>query len=200
MVNRLGAMASNGSKPFQAQTIVRHGFSVPETVVTNDPDVALEFFRAHERVVFKSTSGIRSIVQTMTEADLARLDRVRACAVQFQAFVPGTDVRVHTVGTDVFAARVTTSATDYRYAAQQVDLPATLQATELDGQASERCVSLAADLGLEFAGIDLKITPDHEVYCFEVNPSPAYSYFEALTGQPIAMAVARHLMTPTAQR
>ena len=31
---------------------------------------------------------------------------------------------------------------------------------------------------LEFAGIDLKVTPDNEVYCFEVNPCPAFSYYE----------------------
>jgi hypothetical protein len=32
------------------------------------------------------------------------------------------------------------------------------------------------------------------VYCFEVNPNPGFSYFEAQTGQPIAQAVARYLM------
>jgi len=37
------------------------------------------------------------------------------------------------------------------------------------------------------------VTPDREVYCFEVNPCPAFSYFEANTGQPIADAVAKHL-------
>ena len=39
----------------------------------------------------------------------------------------------------------------------------------------------------------LKITPDNQVYCFEVNPSPGFSYFEAHTEQPIANAVARYL-------
>jgi hypothetical protein len=31
---------------------------------------------------------------------------------------------------------------------------------------------MADGLGLAFAGIDLKLTPDGEVYCFEVNPCP----------------------------
>jgi hypothetical protein len=39
----------------------------------------------------------------------------------------------------------------------------------------------------------LKITPDNQVYCFEVNPSPAFSYYEEHTQQPIAYAVARYL-------
>ena len=61
-------------------------------------------------------------------------------------------------------------------------------------EVAERCVALTADLGLEFAGIDLKITPDGEVYCFEVNPSPAYTYFSGQTKQPIPEALARHLV------
>jgi glutathione synthase/RimK-type ligase-like ATP-grasp enzyme len=56
-----------------------------------------------------------------------------------------------------------------------------------------KCVQLATALELPFAGIDLKITPSDEVFCFEVNPSPGFSYFEHNTGQPIALAIARYL-------
>ncbi|MGH8914072.1 MAG: ATP-grasp domain-containing protein, partial [Acidimicrobiia bacterium] len=56
-----------------------------------------------------------------------------------------------------------------------------------------RAVALAADLGLPVAGIDLMIDEDGDVYCLEVNPSPAFSYYEQNTGQPIAMAIARYL-------
>jgi glutathione synthase/RimK-type ligase-like ATP-grasp enzyme len=58
---------------------------------------------------------------------------------------------------------------------------------------AERCVALSEALELPFAGIDLKITPEGEPFCFEVNPSPAFSYYESHTGQPIARAVARFL-------
>ena len=194
VVNRTSAMASNGSKPYQAQLISRHGLLTPETLITNDPEQARAFYEARPRVVYKSASGARSIVQTMKPADLERLRSLRACPVQFQTWVPGTDVRVHVVGTEVFATAITSTATDYRYATAQVDEPAHLEAYELDDQVAERCLALTADLGLEFAGIDLKITPDGDVYCFEVNPSPAYTYFSGQTKQPIAQALARHLL------
>jgi glutathione synthase/RimK-type ligase-like ATP-grasp enzyme len=54
-------------------------------------------------------------------------------------------------------------------------------------------VRLAKTLGLPFTGIDLKITAQSCVYCFEVNPSPAFSYYEELTGQPISQALALYL-------
>lgn len=193
VVNRTSAMASNGSKPYQAQLIARHGLLTPETLVTNDPDEARDFYATQTRVIFKSASGARSIVQTMGSGDLERLGTLRACPVQFQAWVPGVDVRVHVIGSEVFATAITTTATDYRYAAAQVDEPAQLTPHQLDDETAERCVALTTDLGLEFAGIDLKITPDGEVYCFEVNPSPAYTYFSGQTKQPIPEALARHL-------
>jgi RimK-like ATP-grasp domain len=194
VVNRTRAMASNGSKPYQSQLISRHGLSAPETLVTNDPEEAREFYETHPRVVYKSASGARSIVQTMVRADLERLGSLRACPVQFQTWVPGTDVRVHVIGDEVFATAMSTTATDYRYATAQVDEPAHLEAYKLDDEVAEQCLALTADFGLEFSGIDLKITPDGDVFCFEVNPSPAYTYFSGQTKQPIAQALARHLM------
>ena len=192
VVNRCRPMCSNSSKPYQAQLIVKLGFSTPETLITNEPDLVREFYARHGRVIYKSISGVRSIVQELTPSDLDRLDHIRWCPTQFQAFVDGTNVRVHVVGREVFATKIETNATDYRYASRQGG-ESELSAIDLSNGLSERCVSLAVGLELAFAGIDLKITPEGEVFCFEVNPSPGYTYYENHTGQPIAMALARYL-------
>lgn len=193
VVNRVAPMGSNFSKPFQAQLISQFGFEVPETLITNDPDLVREFRARHEKIIYKSISGVRSIVQTFSDEDLERLEHIRWCPTQFQAFVEGTNVRVHTVGGKVFPTAIRTEATDYRYAQRQAGNHAELREVELSDELSEMCVNLAYGLGLDFAGVDLKITPDNRVYCFEVNPSPAFSYYEANTGQPIARAVAEYL-------
>jgi hypothetical protein len=199
VVNRTAPMGSNFSKPYQAQLIRRFGFSVPETLITNDPDCVVDFRKRHARVVYKSISGVRSIVQTLTEEDMKRVERVRWCPTQFQQCVEGIDVRVHVVGTEVYATAIRSEAMDYRYAQRQTGESADLEPVELTDEMNERCVRLAAGLGLPLVGIDLKVTPEEEVYCFEVNPSPAFSYFEANTGQPIADAIARYLMGGGAQ-
>ena len=62
-----------------------------------------------------------------------------------------------------------------------------------DGILAKRCLKLAQASGLAFAGIDLKLTSNGRVYCFEVNPSPAFSYCETNTGQPIAEAIVSYL-------
>ncbi len=195
VANRLSAMASNGSKPYQAQVIVRHGFSSPDTLVSTDPQEVLEFAARHKQVVYKSCSGVRSIVTAFDPvADRERLQRLRWCPVQFQERVVGPDVRVHVVGGETFAAIVDSTAVDYRYARAQVGVDPRLRAYQLDDDIAARCVALAADLDLPFAGIDLKLADDQRVICFEVNPSPGFSWYESAAGLPISQAVARWLL------
>lgn len=192
VVNRSDPQGSNSSKPYQAQLIARHGFSTPETLVTNQPELVREFARVHGQLVYKSISGARSIVKILTDLDLQRLDQIRWCPVQFQAYIPGNNLRVHIVGERVFATEITSSVTDYRYATSGGET-AILRAYELPDAVAEACISLAASLRLPFAGIDLKLAPDGQLFCLEVNPNPAFSYYEANTGQPIARALAKYL-------
>lgn len=192
VISRPARAASNGSKPAQLADIAAAGFAVPKTLVTNDP-AAVERFRAAEGpLIYKSTSAVRSRVRRLeAAADTAvRLAGVTACPTQFQRRVPGTDVRVHVVGAEVFATRIISEADDYRYATRQGLPPAELEPMELPDGIAERCRRLATHLGLPVAGVDLRVTPSGTWYCFEVNPSPAFSYYEAGTGQPIATAVA----------
>lgn len=192
VVNRASAMGSNFSKPYQAQIAQAFGFRIPETLVTNEPEL-VEELAARSGVVYKSVSGVRSIVRRLEREDLDRLDRIRWCPTQFQAYVDGVDVRVHTVGERVYATRVRSDATDYRYGSRGDGGPAELCPYEVSDDLAARCVAVADAMRLEFAGIDLRVAADGDVYCLEVNPSPAFSYYESHTGQPIARAVARRL-------
>ncbi|GAA5164139.1 alpha-L-glutamate ligase [Ornithinimicrobium tianjinense] len=196
VVNRPRDMHSNSSKPYQAQLIGEAGLAVPTSLVTNDPQEVRDFVAEVGEAVFKSTSGVRSIVRRVDEARLAALERVRALPTQFQALVPGTDVRVHVVGQAVLATEIRSEATDYRYAGRD-GLDAELTACSLPDEVAERCVRLAARLGLAFVGIDLRRTPEGEFVCFEANPMPGYSYYEANTGQPISEALVDHLVRST---
>ncbi|MBS0276691.1 MAG: glutathione synthase [Proteobacteria bacterium] len=200
VINRCAAMASNSSKPYQAQLIEQSGLLTPPTLITSDPAEVRAFQARHGRVIYKSISAVRSIVHTLSEEDNDRLNRIQWCPTQFQGFVEGTNVRVHIAGNRVYATAIETEATDYRYAKRQAGEPAELREVELAEPLAEKCIALARRLGLVFAGIDLKITPDDRVYCFEVNPCPAFSYYEANTGQPISEGVALCLADADAHR
>jgi RimK-like ATP-grasp domain len=193
VVNRAVAAASNGSKPYQARQIQAMGFAIPDTLITTDPAAAREFWEHHRTVIYKSVSGIRSIVSRLTPAHASRLERVAWCPTQFQEYIPGHDVRVHVVGGEVFACEIHSEADDYRYAGRQ-GATVQMRPCSLPADCAERCWRLAVALGLVVAGIDLRRTPDGRWYCFEVNPSPGFTYYQQQTNLPIAEAIARLLV------
>jgi len=184
VINRPKASMSNDSKVFQGGLAVSCGLMTPRTLVTTDADEAVAFYEACDRrVIFKSLSSVRSIVRPLAEADLPRLARLRDCPTQFQETIVGVDIRVHTVGDELFPAEIVSEASDYRYArAQGASVEG--RAVILPPEISDSCLRLARGLGLELSGIDLRRTPEGRYYCFEINPSPGFIYFERLTGQP----------------
>jgi glutathione synthase/RimK-type ligase-like ATP-grasp enzyme len=185
VVNRPHAMAANNSKPYQLAQIAGFGFAVPDTLVTTDDAAVRRFREQHGRVIYKSVSGVRSIVSRLGEDALAD---VANCPTQFQEYVPGVDVRVHVVGDELLSVRIVCEADDYRYASR-TGCEVAMEPIDLPANIAVRCRTMAAAMELHLAGIDLRHAPNGEWYCLEVNPSPGYTYFEAITGQPIAKAV-----------
>ncbi len=122
-------------------------------------------------MVYKSISGVRSIVSRLNPGDLQRLGRLVWCPTQFQEYISGTD---------------------YRYASGQGETIDILPCA-LPDDCADRCRALAAALELPVAGIDLRRTTADEWYCFEVNPSPGFTFFQRTTHQPIDEAIARLL-------
>lgn len=193
VVNRPWAMASNASKPYQSQLIAAAGLEVPGTLVSNDPQEVEKFRNGAGHIVFKSISGVRSIVAELGNRHLARLPLVRLLPTQFQAAIPGTDVRVHVVGGRTFATEIDSEADDYRYAARY-GAEARLTEIDLESGIRDACIGLATALGLPLCGIDLRRTPGGRWVCFEANPMPAYSYYQENTGADISGALASMLL------
>jgi glutathione synthase/RimK-type ligase-like ATP-grasp enzyme len=198
VVNRPTAGESNCSKPLQQALIAAYGFSVPETLVTTDAAVAWEFVAAHRRVAYKSISARRSVVACLSAGDDSsalreRLRSVSWCPTQLQRWIPGTDYRVHVIGAAAYACEIASDAVDYRYDGQ-----ATLRSAEIPPAELQRCVQLTRGLGLTLGGVDLRHGTDGQWYCFEVNPCPAFSYYEQETGLPLSRALAS-LLTEAAE-
>lgn len=192
VVNRRRPMMSNNSKPYQALLIRRAGFAIPETLVTNDPFSLLAFASSKGPLVYKSISSVRSIVAALERDWVEKAESLRLLPTQFQCKIEGFNVRVHVIGRRLFATKIVTSATDYRYAIRE-GASTTLCPYELTAKLREKCMHLARISELAFAGIDLIISPG-KVCCLEINPSPGYSYYQEATGQPISDALAKYLV------
>ena len=198
VLNRPAAMSLNASKPYQAALIKAAGLCTPPTLLTTDPDAAISFSDRHGTVIYKSISGMRSIVVRLGPDDERRLQNVTWCPTQFQRRIGGFEVRVHVVGDAVFASRVVSNADDYRYASQ-TGHDMDIISFELPPEVAALCRKVTAALGYVIAGIDLRCE-DGAWYCFEANPSPSFTFYEQRTGQPIAAAIADLLVDELTSR
>jgi RimK-like ATP-grasp domain len=193
-VNPTEAMMSNNSKPYQSFLARESDIGIPDTMVTTNARAAREFYKENKgRIIYKSISGTRSIVQQVKPHDLQRIRKLFYCPTQFQEFVEGENLRVHVIDDCTMATEICSTATDYRYAGSQVGESATLKYIELEAAQQNKCVEFSRHLGLFFSGIDFKRNPQGEYFCFEANPMPGYSYYEEHTSQPIAYTLAMQL-------
>ncbi|WP_030573456.1 ATP-grasp ribosomal peptide maturase [Streptomyces aureocirculatus] len=184
-------------KPTQLAVAHRMGFTVPPTLVTNDPDQARSFINAHQRVLFKTlrwTPYQRNGVPVTGWADpvtAGELDEsVRAAPHLFQAVVDkAADLRVLVVGRKVFAVRIESKMLDWRkdYAAlsySMVDLP----------ERTEKALLAYLDhFGLVSGSFDLAVDKASGLWWLELNPNGQWGWLQEPTGLPMAAAFAELL-------
>lgn len=192
ILNRPWDMLSNLSKPYQSQLIAAAGFLIPPTCITNDPQVVMQFKKEQQQLIFKSISSVRSIVKELDDLHMKILNRIKFLPTQFQKKLQGTNIRVHIVGDVLFATKVESEIVDYRYAGRE-NAAVTLTPYQLPPAIEKRCFNVSRLLHLPLCGIDLFCVGRSKYYCFEVNPSPGYSYYQQSTGQDIAGAIVKWL-------
>lgn len=174
------------------------GLSIPDTLVTNDPDAAREFIALHGlgHVVRKA---FRNIVEApretylLSKEDITLIDSVRFTPVIFQRFVPAElDLRITIVEDDIFATAISSEEqykTDYRpglYTAK-------VEPYNLPTKVTDNLLKLMAVFGLKFGAIDMRVTPEGDHVFLEVNPAGEYLFISQRTNQPIAEAIAASL-------
>ncbi len=160
------------------------GLRVPRTWVGNVPGDALGI-GGSGGMVFKPVQG-GAHTRRVTEAHLSEenLGRLRLSPVTFQEEVEGTDVRVFVAGERVMACEVRSGCLDFRD-----DADPEIVEVGLPGTVSDGCRRIAGELGLVWAGIDLRRTERGEYFYFEANPSPMFLGFERRCGLPLAAAL-----------
>jgi predicted ATP-grasp superfamily ATP-dependent carboligase len=166
----------------------------PNTFIGNEFEGLERFSRKNDnQIIVKSASGIRSKVIPFAYDSSIEKDFGKQFPHQFQEKLEGYNVRAHVVGDTVLSCIGKTDYLDYRYA-REYDHELIFEKYSLPEWLERECVRLTRVLGLEFSGIDLFITTEGEWYCFEVNPSPGYTWFEENSGLPITKTIVDKLL------
>lgn len=207
-VNHPLSVSGASYKPEQLARAHRMGLSVPDTLITTDPDAAERFCAEHDWCVIAkpvghgeilgATAADDRIVYTnrVPRAAAPRLVRVANCPTLLQReIIKEVDVRVTVVGREVIAVTLHSqerplSAVDCRRDNMSgmryslVTLPADLATAVAD---------LVASYGLLYAALDLVRDLDGRYWFLELNPAGQWAWLEQLADAPISAALIRCL-------
>jgi hypothetical protein len=193
-----------GEKSWQLRLAARLGFAIPATLISNDPEELLEFYREHNGQLickalnfphFSPADGADRWVfttQLVTPRDVSYVDSVRYCPAIFQAYVPKRlELRITVVGEQVFACEIHSQDRERtRHDWRRYDLEHTPHRVHaLPEDVRERCIRIVRELGLCYGAMDLVLTPDGQYVFLEVNPMGQYLWIEKMTGMPISEAI-----------
>ena len=182
-LNRPSAGYTNLSKAAHIVHLSASGLSIPPTLVTNDADAVELFAEEHGRVVYKSTSVARSVVQEFTSTDTARVERIEFAPVLFQRFLDGANARVHTVAREVCGLEITTPAVDYRFATGG----RSVRALALPHELQHALTDVARQSGLSLSGVDLRWDRRASRWMvLEMNRMPALETFDHMATSEVA--------------
>lgn len=193
---------SAGLKGAQLVLAQRLGFELPPTLITNDPDRILEFFEAHSgRAISKAVSKLPSerfatvggrYTEPITHGDLSNIHAAQYCPTIFQAYVPKrVELRITVVGSTVFPAEIHSQLTHHTsFDWRHYDFGRTPHLVHrLPEPIADKCRELTRRLRLEFAAIDMILTPDGRYVFVELNPNGQYLWIEEETGMPISESI-----------
>jgi glutathione synthase/RimK-type ligase-like ATP-grasp enzyme len=186
------------SKFLQIQRLQEANIPLPQTCITNSPQIIQEFVKEVGRAVYKPVSG-GYFCRRIDEEFLDSIDGfIREPAI-YQEEIDGEDIRVNLLNKKVLSAHIIERSDDtlldYRTDSSYEDGKGTYRPIELPSSVVEFCVKAAEVLQLTFTGIDLKCNSNGEYFLIECNSMPAYLDIEFKTGTPITDAIIDYLYT-----
>lgn len=186
------------SKPGQLSAARRCGFTLPSTLITNDPHEAREFItRQPGGAVYKPLwntpyrvgGSAHSVwVREVRAAEIT--DAVTVCPHMFQAKVAKAfDVRVTAVGRRLFAIRIDSPDLDWR---RRQDLM-TCTPIDVPEPVARAVVAYLAEFRLVYGAFDFAVTAAGDWYFLECNPNGQWAWQPAETTAAVARALADRL-------
>ncbi|MEV5136211.1 ATP-grasp ribosomal peptide maturase [Streptomyces syringium] len=202
-VNHPMRVAAADYKPAQLALAQKLGFTVPPTLVTNDPDEAREFVRAQGDAIFKTlrwTPYTRNGVPVTGWADPVTADEIddsiRVAPHLFQARVDKVaDLRVLIVGRHTFALRIESGLLDWRKDYSVL----TYTVEHLPARVEKALRAYLDRLELVSGSFDLAVDRAGDYWWLELNPNGQWGWLETETGLPMSAAFADLLMQGDSQ-
>jgi hypothetical protein len=189
-VNPLESQSRTILRTEQLKAGSRAGFTIPRTLVSNEPARIRNFLRQHRSgVIYKSffpisweTSAGMAIVfsSVLHENQLPEDEVLSATPGIYQELIPKAyELRVTAIGNKLFTVKLRSQETvrgkiDWRVAGDDVPM----EPSALPARVGVACRRIMRDLGIVFGCFDLIVTPEGDYVFLEVNEMGAFLWLE----------------------
>lgn len=202
-MNHPARIATASHKLDQLSRAATHSLSVPQTLVTQDPEEMCRFWKTCDgKVIVKPLAlgyierelpDADSVIYTniVSESDLDKLDTLHRCPTLFQQMVEKVlDVRITVVDEHVvpIAMRSTVPGEKGIDIRRRNMENVEYSSIQLPDSVRNSILSLLKGYGLRFAAVDMGISDQGEWFFFEINPNGQWAWLDLAGGFDIAAA------------
>jgi len=192
-------------KALQLAVASRSGLKIPHTLISNDPERATAFVAAQGDTdcavkpllavgVTDEEGGFRMPLTTMLPRGHS-LESVALAPTILQPYVEKAfELRCVVIGDQIFAAKMDTQA-DARSRIDSRGGDPDHEIFELPHEVEASLHQVMDSFGLNFASLDMIVTPDGEFVFLELNPNGQWLWLEYELGLPLVATMADLLMS-----
>ena len=204
-VNHPLVISAIGNRVKQLQIASEIGFSIPQTIVTNNSEIVNEFFaQCDEEMICKtlaSSQGLPSgkmiFSHKISKKDLEFSDELQYAPVMFQEYIPKkTEFRVTIIGNTIHSAEIysqKSEKTKYDWRNYDDFSKTPYVESKLPEEISEKLLKTMKKFNLNFGACDLIRTPNDEFVFLEINPNGRWWWIQELTKMEISKSIAKFL-------
>ena len=184
------------------------GLNIPDTVITNEPEKAKDFYERHNgNIIFKmqklpiikiENDVYKTILTNKISYEdfINNFERIRNNPCFFQEKIEKRyEIRLTIIGKKLFPIAIYSqnseiSRDDFRrYDFDKVEY----KYVEIPEDVTKKTLKLMEYYGLHYAAIDIIYTPGDKYVFLEVNPNGQYLWTEEMSGVPITESFADYL-------
>jgi len=193
-------------KLFQLDLACKVGFSIPDTIVTSDPERIRSFYRKHSGnvivKVLRASPIIGKVLSTnrVTTENLTQIDSVKRAPSIFQVCVEKAyELRITVVGEKIFSAKIHSqedeaTSLDWRKKPKLNDFDVRMEQNILPSEVEQKILQFMDMISLRFGCIDMIVTPENEYIFLEINPNGQWYFVQLNTEAKIAKSIAELLV------
>lgn len=190
-------------KLYQLNTAKEIGFTVPETIISNNPQEIIEFCKKYGKCIIKpishglqvSKEGTFSIYTSeIKDIDFLETDKLFEAPVMVQSKINNyRDIRATVVGRNIFSVEIekeNNSCVDWRVP----EIKKAYRIHKLPDHIENLIYKLHTKLDLVYSAFDFIQTPSGDYIFLETNPAGEWVWLERELGLPISISIVNELI------